>query len=404
MSVRRYRQVMRVPGFNYLMGTSLLARLPLGMTSLAVVLLVSRGGSYVLAGLVVAVYVTGCGVAGPVLGRLVDRFDRSTVLRPAAVAEAAGLCALALLPVHATAWILACALAAGLCTPPVTAAARSLWPELLPVAQVPVVYAIEATLQELVYIVGPAIVALVVSLSSPSTAVIASAGVLVAGVMAFSVHPATRQAGSTVGVARGPTRRGMLVSAPVLAAALLIVGAFNYVELSTVAFARDHGSAGAAGVVLAAWSAGSLLGGLVFGSRAASVSAPQRRLAALIALVAAGSLLPALASQVWVLGLLLFCAGVAIAPTFAALYSLAAAEAPSERRTEAFGWLSTAFQAGSALGALTGGVVVQAAGPHVGYLAAAGVLAMASPGLLLASRRAPLSAGVAEAHSDPRSR
>ena len=96
------------------------------MTSLAVVLLVSRHGAYSRAGLVIAVYVTGAGIAGPILGRLVDRASRTTVLPPVAAAEALLLCVLAELSPQDTAALLACALGAGLCTPPVTSSARAL--------------------------------------------------------------------------------------------------------------------------------------------------------------------------------------------------------------------------------------------------------------------------------------
>jgi MFS family permease len=125
------------------------------MTSLAVVLLVSRHGAYSRAGLVIAVYVTGTGIAGPIRGRLVDRAGRATVLPPFAAAEAVLLCVLAELSPQDTAALLACALGAGLCTPPFTSSARAWWPVVLPAPQVLVVYTLEATLQELAFIVAP---------------------------------------------------------------------------------------------------------------------------------------------------------------------------------------------------------------------------------------------------------
>ena len=137
------------------MGASLLARLPLGMISLAVVLLVSKHGAYSRAGVVVALYVTGTGIAGPVIGRMVDRLGRAKVLPAFAAAEAVLLCFLAELSPQDTGLLLACAFGAGLCTPPVTSSARALWPVVLPADQVPAAYALEATLQELAFIVGP---------------------------------------------------------------------------------------------------------------------------------------------------------------------------------------------------------------------------------------------------------
>jgi MFS family permease len=345
------------------------------MTSLAVVLLVSEHGAYSRAGLVIALYVTGTGIAGPILGRMVDRAGRTKVLLSFAAAQAALLCVLAELSPRDTPALLVCAFAAGLCTPPVTSSARALWPVVLPAPQVPAVYALEATLQELAFIVGPSMVAVIVSVSGPPEALFASAVFLILGVLAFSLHPTTRAASPAFDTST-PTPRSsrMALPVPVVAAAVTLVAAFNFVELATVAFARSHGSPASSGLVLAVWSAGSLVGGLLFGTRASGSGVTSTRVAALMVVVAAGTAVPAVSPSIWVLAVLLFVGGAAIAPTFGALYSLAASKASAGRPTEAFGWLSSGFQAGGALGAITGGAIVQAAGSRVAYGAAAGVV------------------------------
>lgn len=375
VTTRSYATLLRVRGFPSLMGFSLVARLPLGMTSLAVVLLVSQRGAYSRAGVVIALYVTGTGIAGPVLGRMVDRAGRTKVLPPFAAAEAAMLCVLAELSPQNTPALLGCALAAGLCTPPVTSSARALWPAVVPAPQVPVVYALEATLQELAFIVGPSLVALIVSVGDPPAALFASAAALLTGVIAFSLHPTTRATPPVVNPDPA-TPRSMRVGLPIpiLVAAMSVVGAFNFVELATVAFARSHHSTASSGAVLAVWSAGSLSGGLLLGVRASTTGVSPRKVAALMVVLAAGTAIPAGSPSIWLLAVLLFVGGAAIAPTFGALYSLAASMAPAERQTEAFGWLSSGFQAGSAVGAISGGAVVQAAGPRIAYCAAAAVV------------------------------
>lgn len=375
VTARSYATLLRVRGFPSLMGFSLVARLPLGMTSLAVVLLVSQHGAYSRAGLVIAVYVTGTGIAGPVLGRMVDRVGRTKVLPPFAAAEAAMLCVLAELSPQDTLALLGCALVAGLCTPPVTSSARALWPAVVPAPQVPVVYALEATLQELAFIVGPSLVAVIVSVGDPPAALFASAASLLAGVIAFSFHPTTRATPPVVNPsAPAPRSLRIALPIPILVAAMSVVGAFNFVELATVAFARSHHSPASSGVVLAVWSAGSLSGGLVLGVRASRTGVTPRRVAALMVVLAAGTAIPAGSPSIWLLAVLLFIGGVAIAPTFGALYSLAASNAPAERQTEAFGWLSSGFQAGSAIGAVSGGAIVQAAGSRIAYATAAALV------------------------------
>ena len=126
--------------------------------------------------------------------------------------------------------------------------------------------------------------------------------------------------------------------------------------------------------MLAVWSGGSLVGGFWLGIRASGSGVTSGKVAALMVVLATGITIPVLAPSIWVLAVLLFLGGIAIAPTFGALYSLTASQAPPERQTEAFGWLSSGFQAGIALGAVTGGAVVQAAGSRVAYGSSAGLV------------------------------
>ena len=380
MTSRSYADLLRNRDFVSLMGSSTVARLPLGMTNLAIVLLISKHGAYSRAGLVIALYVTGSGIAGPVIGRMVDRVGRTRILPPFAVAEAILLCTLAEISSQDTVLLLACAFGAGLCTPPVTSSARALWPVVLPADQVPAVYALEATLQELAFIVGPSLVAVIVSSSGPPEALFASAAALLVGVFAFSFHPTTRAAG-TILAPSVPASRSFRLPLPfqIVVAAMTIVGAFNFVELATVAFSRSHHSAAASGLVLAVWSAGSLVGGASLGARASGSAVfghrvTGHRVAALMVVMAVGTAIPAVSPTIWLLGLFLFIGGASIAPTFGVLYALAASESAPGRQTEAFGWLSTGFQAGSALGALSGGAIVQGAGSRVAYCVAAGAI------------------------------
>lgn len=151
------------------------------------------------------------------------------------------LCVLAELSPQDTLALLGCALVAGLCTPPVTSSARALWPAVVPAPQVPVVYALEATLQELAFIVGPSLVAVIVSVGDPPAALFASAASLLAGVIAFSFHPTTRATPPVVNPsAPAPRSLRIALPIPILVAAMSVVGAFNFVELATVAFARSH--------------------------------------------------------------------------------------------------------------------------------------------------------------------
>src|SRR5436305_7244622 len=90
-----YRSVLSVPGSVRLLSSALLGRLPQGMATLAILLLV-RGAthSYAAAGVAVGAYALSNAACAPLQGRLVDRFGRLAVLVPSAFGQAALLVAL----------------------------------------------------------------------------------------------------------------------------------------------------------------------------------------------------------------------------------------------------------------------------------------------------------------------
>ena len=81
--------MLRVPGCARVFATALLARLPQGMSSLAILLLVrSTTHSYAAAGVAVGGFALATAACAPLLGRLVDHFGRSRVLLPFACGQA----------------------------------------------------------------------------------------------------------------------------------------------------------------------------------------------------------------------------------------------------------------------------------------------------------------------------
>src|SRR3954470_13053198 len=80
-------ELLRAPGVGRVVAAGLVARLPLGMEALGVVLLVRDAGqSYAAAGVVAASSALATAVGTPVLGRLIDRVGQTRVLLPIAVA------------------------------------------------------------------------------------------------------------------------------------------------------------------------------------------------------------------------------------------------------------------------------------------------------------------------------
>ena len=72
--------------------------------------------------------------------------------------------------------------------------------------------------------------------------------------------------------------------------------------------------------------------------------------------------LPLLATSVWMMAVLMFCAGLPIAPIVAALYGQIGRVAAPGSVAEAFSWFGTSISIGIAFGTVIGGAVIDGHG------------------------------------------
>ena len=88
-SLALYRRLMRTPRLRSLAALSLIARLPVGILSLALVLFIrEQSGSFAVAGGVAGAFALTAGLFSPLQGRLVDRLGQTRVLVPLALIHA----------------------------------------------------------------------------------------------------------------------------------------------------------------------------------------------------------------------------------------------------------------------------------------------------------------------------
>jgi predicted MFS family arabinose efflux permease len=153
-------------------------------------------------------------------------------------------------------------------------------------------------------------------------------------------------------------------------------------ELAIPGFAYDHGAAHKAGLLLAAWSAASAAGGLIYG---VIPRPPLQRVHIAVTVALPLTILPlAVAPSLGVFALLVLPAGAFIAPLLATRNELIGWVAPPDARTEAYTWPQTAFVGGLAIGNAIAGGVVEGAGPAAAFLVAA---AIAAAGAVIAIAR-----------------
>jgi predicted MFS family arabinose efflux permease len=369
------------PGARGLLATSIVARMPPEMLSVGLLVHARQlTGSFAQAGIVTGVYGIAVGVGGPQLGKLVDRHGQTLVLLLSASLGTALLLAIAMLPPHVSLAVLsALAAGAGLATPPVGACLRTLLPALLEDPEaVRQLYALEAALVELTYIAGPPLVLCIAGLWSSAAALGVSGLILLAATAAFAAQPASRRWPPTR--VRARSRRGSL-GTPAMRTLMIILTAVGLLlgagEVAVIAAAQALHQTTADAPLFAVWGAGSFIGGLVitrFGGGARTAVGLVLLLGALT--VGHLALMP-VSGSILGLGIVLFIAGAAIAPTEASFYAMVDHAAPSETTTEAFAWLATAMAVGSATGAATAGIVADSAGPLAAFALAGGAGALA---------------------------
>jgi MFS family permease len=390
--VRNYADILRAPHVLALVCSSLLARLPIGINALAIILyLREQTGSFAVAGAVSGTLALGSGIGAPVQGRLVDRIGPRRVLLPVAVVHALSLGAIvAFTELGApTAVLLVCGFIGGFAIPPTSSVLRASWTDLLEPRLHQAAYALDSTMVELIFITGPLVTAIIAGLTNPAGALIVSAIAVIVGTSVFTALPPTRNFDrpeaahrSWLGALASPGVRTL-----VFASVPTGVG-IGMLEVGIPAFSRTEGAAAAAGVLLAIWSFGSGIGGLLYGTlpRRAGLHRTHLFVGALMPL----TLLPlAFAPSVWVMALLVIPAGCCIAPLLATRNELVGGVAPPGMRTEAYTWPITAFVGGIAAGAALAGALVEGPGWRVAFLVAA-AFAAAGAGLAVAWRRTVL--------------
>ena len=361
-----YARILRTPGVAVIVFATLIGRMPIGISGLAILLFVRDvTGSFASAGLCAGALALGSALGAPLQGRLIDRRGVHTLL-PLAGAHAAGL--LAVLAAGqagvGTAVLAGASLLAGAATPPVSSVLRSRWPYLLAEQPqlIPGAFALDSVMIELIFVTGPLVTTLVVATVGAQYALVVSAACALAGVLLLlgglrgRPGPQRTADGSRalgLGALAAPGLRTLVL------ASLPVGFTLGTIEVVLPAFSAEEGARELAGVLLAVWSCASGVGGLawgVLGTRVGLIEA-HLRFAWLLPLAIAPLLLAGSPVSMAPLAIL---AGLPIAPLIASRNQLVERVAPAGTSTEAFTWPLTALVAGVAVGAATAGSVIEA--------------------------------------------
>lgn len=379
--VSAYRRVLSRDGALAFSGAGGVARLPISMVGIGIVLAVSSlYDSYALAGRVSAVLVVTSALTAPLIARLVDRHGQARVMFPVLAVSTVGLTSLvvALLARAPEPVLYATAVVSGI-TGQFGSLVRARWSHLLrgDGDALHTAYSFEAALDEVVFIVGPATATILATSVAPTAGIVVP---LVAGLVGGTwllvqrrtePPPSGRHAEGGRSLVRLP---GMLV----LVVVFLAMGAiFGATDVSTVAFSEEAGHKSAAGFILAVFAAGSLVSGLLYGARSWVRPLWVRFGIGMVALTVGVSLF-VLVHALWALAAVMFVTGFAIAPTLINGNGLVQELVPAARLTEGLTWVGTSLGVGVSIGSSLAGSRIDAQGSHGGFLVVvvAGVAAL----------------------------
>ena len=384
-----YAELFQAPGARAFVMAGMLARMPISMTGIGVITMLSQvHGGYGLAGSVAAVFALATAFCAPQVSRLVDRYGQGRVLPIAALLGGGALLLLLLSTrLQAPNWVLFVFAALAGCMPNMSAMVRARWTEVYrgqPKLQT--AFALESVLDEVCFIVGPPISVGLSVVLFPEAGPLVAALLLAVGVTAFVMQ---RQSEPPVHERHDHHERWLIASPSVLILMILLLAMgviVGVVDVVSVAFAQHQGQPAAASIVLSVYAIGSCLAGLAFGILKLKAALPRQFLCCGVA-TALTTLPLLLVTNIPGLAVAIFISGLFFAPTLIVSMALVERIVPPSRLTEGMTWLITGLSIGVAIGAASSGWMIDHFGAASGFWVALAAGAVVLGAAVLGSRR-----------------
>ncbi|MGW6199833.1 MFS transporter [Kribbella sp. NPDC055110] len=376
-----YAAVLRTPGAWKFYLAAAPARIGIAMTGLGIVWLVHGStGSYAAAGSVTGGFAVAEAVAGPQVARLIDRFGQTRMLPVTLLAHAMTMALLIGLTVsHASLWALVVAgVLAGGSLPQLSAQTGARWSYALrDTPLLSTAFALEAFSVGVAFMVGPGLVGIVSSSSSPAIGSVLATSLLLSGGFLLAVQRGTAPPPSRSGQHESPKRLLHKRFVGLVGTNVGIGLFFGSMQVSVTAFAVSRGTPGLAGPLYSITSLVSLFASLLYGARRWRIAPETQFVIAFVWL--AVSCLPLMAvDSPLTAAFALALPGLAIAPfqTLSAVLTESAVD--SAVLTQAFTWVNSGGAAGMALGSAFAGWIVDGHSPQYGFAVALGAALMAT--------------------------
>ncbi len=401
-----YVDALRLNGAAKFSGAGFIARLPLAMIGLGVLLFISdTTGSYAFAGFLQAIFTLTAALVAVISSRMSDRYGQRVILviLPSIFSVALFLFVYAVTSDFSRFLQSVLAVIAGASFPSFGSFVRTRWAYLTGKNErmLHSAFSWESILDELIFTIGPLLavaLAFNVSFASPILvgAVITLVGALLLAALGGSAPPPVARSDHR---GQGSAIRFKGMTSTVLVS-LGIGTLFGTFDVAVVAFMQQAGVPQLAGLTLALWAASSMMGGFVYGSRHFKI--PLSRQLACTTLATTIIVLPlAFIGSTPLLVAAAALSGFAIAPTLICTFSLTQRLVPSKLLTEGLTWTNSGLAAGFALGASLSGLLVDRMGTAYAFGLGALGAALAFSSAAVAQQR--WNSAIAARSQDPTS-
>ena len=356
-----YKSLFRIPGAIRISFSGLIARMPGGMDSLAIIFIVlGAEQKYAIAGALTGVAALTTVLSTPFWSNQSDKRGQKFVLRIAVPIRAVAMFTfIALVSFDAPIWSWFVAIiAAESSSVSIGSFTRRRWMSMIgdnDKAKVDTAYSFESALDQTVYITGPVLATAISTVSPPAGLILATTFFLIGGAMLL-----THDVSTPLILERGefpPLIRNRAIHS-VAIPLILIGGCFGPINLAFVAFTREIGHPAIAGVLLGVGSVGGLVFALINGGIKWKVSAGIRFRINLVIFTLLAIPLP-------VLFVLNFFLGGSVGPLFPTAISMVEKRIPKSHMTEAISLIFAGIPLTGAFASIWAGKVIDDYGSHV---------------------------------------
>ncbi len=302
---KNYREILSLPGALKFSLAGLVARMPIAVLGLGIVLFIQGvTGSYGLAGIVAAVYMIVQALAGPGIARLVDRRGQAKVMVPIVIVHLIAL-TLLIVSVYLDWWVGFTFVFAGIggaTVGSVGSLVRSRWSHLVTTPnQLQTAFSWESVADELLFVSGPVLATVLATAVWPPAGIILS--MISAGVGSALLY--IQKTTEPPPIERSTEAKGHVFSNPGIFTIIIVnvfLGVnFGAIDVIAVAFSDEQGVKSFAGFLLSAFALGSLISGTIYGARNWN-SATHHRFGVTVSLLAIGTCTMLLARDMFTFG------------------------------------------------------------------------------------------------------